>query len=146
MTSISSCEPIKLIFRKIMSIRSVHVVQISPTLGEMTWETASGMDSSPERGYIGYVHGPQDGKQGLGCGFPIRPTDDQFFIFGVPKWIFFFVKQVQGAQFSIARNLCAVIGDRLRTTYHMPYARISFLRILAASCGAPLNPLETDRI
>ena len=58
----------------------------------------------------------------------------------------FFVKELQGAPLSIARDLRAVIGDRLRTTYHMPYARVSFLGIPAASCGVPPNPVETDRI
>ena len=58
----------------------------------------------------------------------------------------FFVKQLQGVHLSIARDLRAVIGDRLRTTYHMPYARASHLGNPAASCGAPPNPLETDRI
>ena len=71
-----------------------------------------------------------------GRGFPIRPTVDGFFNFGVPKRVFF-VKQLQGVHLSIARDLCAVIGDRLRTTYHMPYARVSFLGIPAASCGVP---------
>ena len=47
---------------------------------------------------------------------------------------------------SIARNLHAVIGDHLRTTYHMPYVRVSFLGNPAASCGVPPNPLKTYRI
>ena len=59
---------------------------------------------------------------------------------------FFFVKQLHGMHLSIARDLRAVIGDRLRTTYHMPYARASHLGNPAASYGAPPNPLETDRI
>ena len=58
----------------------------------------------------------------------------------------FFVKQLQGAHLSIARDLCAVIGDRLHTTYHMPYARASHLGIPTASCGVPPNPLETGQI
>ena len=58
----------------------------------------------------------------------------------------FFVKQLQGTDFNIELNHRAVIGDHLRTTYDMPYARVSFLRIHAASCGVPPNPLETDRI
>ena len=33
----------------------------------------------------------------------------------------------------IARDLRAVVGDRLRTTYHMPYARASHLGIPAAA-------------
>ena len=68
-----------------------------------------------------------------------------FFIFGVPKRVFF-VKQLQEAYFSIARDLRVVVGHRLRTTYHMPYVRGSYLEIPAASCGVPPNPLETDRI
>ena len=91
------------------------------------------------------MRGPWDGKQGLGRGFEIRPTGDPIFIFGVPKR-FFFVKQLHGAHLSIARNHCAVIGDHLRSTYHMPYARVSYLAIPEASCGVPPNPLETDRI
>ena len=53
---------------------------------------------------------------------------------------------LHGAHLSIGRNLCSVIGDRLRTTYHMPCACVSFLGIPAASGGVPPNPLETDRI
>ena len=34
-----------------------------------------------------------------------------------------FVKQLQGAHFSIARDLHAVVGYLLRITYHLPYAR-----------------------
>src|SRR5664279_1459105 len=101
--------------------------------------------SLPERGHIWHVRGPWDGKQGPGRGFPIRPTGGPFFIFGVPNRVFF-VKQLQGAHLSIGRNLCALIGDRLRTTYHIPYARASFMGLPAASCGVPPNPLETDRI
>ena len=58
----------------------------------------------------------------------------------------FFVKQLQGAHLSIARDLRAVVGERLRTTYHMPYARASYLGIPTDSCGVPPNPLETGRI
>ena len=101
--------------------------------------------SLPERGHIGHVRGPWDGKQGPGCGYPIRPTGNPFFIFGVPKR-FFFVKQLQGAHFNIEPSHRAVIGDRLRTTYHMPSAHVSFLRIPTASYGVSPNPLETDRI
>ena len=49
----------------------------------------------------------------------------------------FFVKQLHGAHMSIARDLRAVVGDRLRTTYHMTYACASHLGISAASCGVP---------
>ena len=35
----------------------------------------------------------------------------------------FFVKQLGGVHFSIARDLRAVVGYLLRTTYHVPYAR-----------------------
>ena len=59
---------------------------------------------------------------------------------------FFFVKQLHGTHLSIARDLRTVVVYRLRTTYHMPYARASHLGIPAASCGVPPNPLETDRI
>ena len=99
--------------------------------------------SLSERGHIWHVRGPWDGKQGPGRGFPIRPTGDGFFIFGETH---FFVKQLHGAHMNIARDLRIVVGDRLRTTYHMPYARASHLGNPAASCGAPPNPLETDRI
>ena len=58
----------------------------------------------------------------------------------------FFVKQLHGAHFSMARNLRAVIVDHLRTTYHIPYARKKNLGTRAASGGVPPNPLETDRI
>ena len=63
----------------------------------------------------------------------------------MPKRVFF-VKQLQGVHLSIVRDLRAVIGDHLRTTYHMPYARVSQLGIPTASYGVPPNPLETDRI
>ena len=58
----------------------------------------------------------------------------------------FFVKQLQGAHFNIERNHRAVIGDRLRSTYHMLYVPVSYLAIPANSCGVSPNPLETDRI
>ena len=91
------------------------------------------------------MRGPLDGKEGPGRGVQTRPSGDFFFIFRVPKRLFF-VKQLQGAHLSIARDLRTVVGYRLRTTYHMPYARASHLGIHAASCGVPPNPLETDRI
>ena len=72
-------------------------------------------------------------------------TGNPFFIFGVPRR-FFFCEAARGAHFSIERNLHAVVGDCLRTTYHLPCVRVSFLGIHAASCGVPPNPLETDRI
>ena len=101
--------------------------------------------SLSKRGHIWHVRVPWDGKQGTGSGFPIRPSGDGFFIFPVPKRLFF-VKQLQGAHLSIARDLSTVVGYRLLTTYHMPYARASHLGIRTASCGVPPNPLETDRI
>ena len=101
--------------------------------------------SLPERGHIGHVRGPWDGKQGPGLGFTIRPTGDPIFIFRVPKHVFS-VKHLQEAHFNIARDLRAVAGDRLRTSYHMPYVHASYLRIPTDSCGVPLNPLETGRI
>ena len=74
-----------------------------------------------------------------------NPTHERsVFYFWGAEIVFF--KQLQGGQFSIARNLCRVIGDRLLTTYDIPCARVSFLGILAASCGVPPNPLETNRI
>ena len=91
------------------------------------------------------MHGPCDGKQGPGRGFPIRTTGDGFSIFGVPEGLFF-VKQLHGAHFSITRDLRAAVGYLLRTTYHMPYARASHLGIPAASCGVLPNPLETGQI
>ena len=114
-------------------------------LGEMSRKRPVTPHSLSEQGHIWHVHVPWDGKQGPGRGFPIRPTVDGIFNFWVPKR-FFCVKQLQGAHLSIARDLRAVIGDRLRTTYHMSYARASHLGNLAASYGAPPNPLETDRI
>ena len=101
--------------------------------------------SLSERGHIWHMRGPWDGKQGPGHGFPIRLSGYGIFIFWVPKRLFF-VKQLQGAHLSIARDLRVAVGDLLRTTYHMPYARASHLGIPAASCGVPPNPLETDRI
>ena len=103
------------------------------------------LHSLSERGHIWHVCVPWDGKQGPRRGFSIRPTGDDILIFGVPKRLFF-VKPLHGAHLSIARDLHIVVGDRLRTTYHMPYARASYLGIPAASCGVPPNPLETDRI
>ena len=114
-------------------------------LGEMSRKQPVTPHSLSKRGHIWHVRVPWDGKQGPGRGFPIRPTVDGFFNFGVPKRVFF-VKQLQGVHLSIARDLRAVIGDRLRTTYHMPYTHVIFLRIPAASCGVPSNPLETDRL
>ena len=114
-------------------------------LGGMSRKQPVTPHSLSERGHIWHVRVPWDGKQGSGRGFPIRPSGDGFFIFPVPKRLFF-VKQLQGAHLSIARDLRTVVGYRLRTTYHMPYARASHLGIPVASCGVPPNPLETDRI
>ena len=114
-------------------------------LGEMSRKQPVTPHSLLKRGHIWHVRVPWDGKQGPGHGFPIRPMVDGIFNLGVPKRVFF-VKQLQGAHLSMARDLCAVIGDRLCTTYHMPYARASHLGNPAASYGAPPNPLETDRI
>ena len=91
------------------------------------------------------MRGPWDGKQGPSRGFPIRLSGYGIFIFGMPK-LLFFVKQLQGAHLSIARDLRVVVEDLLRTTYHMPYVHACHLGIPAASCGFPPNPLETDRI
>ena len=110
-------------------------------LGEMNRKQPVTPHSLSKRGHIWHVRVPWDGKQGPCRGFPIRPTVEGFFNFGVPKRVFF-VKQLQGAHLSIARDLRAVIGDRLRTTYHMPYAHASHLGNPAASYGAPPNPLE----
>ena len=63
---------------------------------------------------------------------------DGFFIFRVPKRVFF-VKQLHGAHFSIARDLRAVVGYLLRTTYRMPYVRASHL-------GIPPLPAVSRRI
>ena len=94
-----------------------------------------------ERGHICHVRGPWDGKQGPRRGFPIRHTGDGIFIFGVTGRLFF-VKQLRGAHFSIARDLRIVGGYVLRTTYHVPYARKKtsenppgFLRCPAESAG-----------
>ena len=114
-------------------------------LGEMSRKRPVAPHSLSKRGHIWHVHVPWDGKHGPSRGFSIRPTVDGFFNFGVPKQVFF-VKQLQGAHLSIARDLRVVIGDRLRTTYQMSYARASQLGIPTASCGVPPNPMETDRI
>ena len=75
-----------------------------------------------------------------------NPTYGQpVFHFRGAETVFFCVKQLQEAHFSIAQDPRAVIGDRLRTAYHMPFARASYLGIHAASCGVSPNPLETDR-
>ena len=65
------------------------------------------------------MRGPWDGKQGPSRGFPIRLPGYGIFIFGVPK-LLFFVKQLQGAHLSIARDLRVVVGDLLRTTSYAP--------------------------
>ena len=75
-----------------------------------------------------------------------NPTHGRWFFHFQGAKTDFFVKQLHGAHFTIARDLRVVVGYRLRTTYHMPYAHASHLGITAASCGVPPNPLETDRI
>jgi hypothetical protein len=70
---------------------------------------------------------------------------DGFFIFRVPKHVFF-VKQLHGTHFSITQDLHVVVGHRLCTIYHMPYVRANYLGIHAASYGVPPNPLESDMI
>ena len=114
-------------------------------LGEMSRKRPVTPHSFSKRGHIWHVCVPWDGKQGPGRGFPIRPTVDGIFNFGVPKR-FFLCEAATGAHFNFENNHRAVIGDLLRTTYHMPYARVSYLAIPTASCGVPPNPLETDRI
>ena len=114
-------------------------------LGEMRRKQPVTPHSLSKRGHIWHVRVPWDGKQGSGHGFQILPSGDGFFIFRVPKRLFF-VKHLQGTHLSIARDLRTVVGYRLRTTYHMPYARASHLGIRTASCGVPRNPLEMDRI
>ena len=94
---------------------------------------------------LGTCVGPGMGSKAPGADFQSDPRATRFSFSGCRNG-FFFVKQLQGAHLSIGRNLCALIGDRLRTTYHIPYARASFLGLPAASCGVPPNPLETDRI
>ena len=56
------------------------------------------------------------------------------------------MKEIHSAHFSIARDLRAVVGYLLGTTYHVPYTRKKNLGTRAASDGVPPNPLETDRI
>jgi hypothetical protein len=75
-----------------------------------------------------------------------NPTHGRWFFHFRGAKTGFFVKELHGAHFSIARDLCVVVGHRLRTPYHMPYVRASYLGIHAASCGVPPNPLESDRI
>ena len=91
-------------------------------LGEMSRKLPVTPHSLLERGHIWHVHGPWDGKQSPRRGFPIRPTSEGIFIFRVPKRIFC-VNKLHEAHFSIARDLRAVVGYLLRTTYHVPYAR-----------------------
>jgi hypothetical protein len=76
-----------------------------------------------------------------GADFQSDPRAMVFFIFEVPKR-FSFVKQLHGAHFSIVRDIHVVVGHRLRTRYHMPYLRSSYLGIPTASCGIPPNLLE----
>ena len=77
---------------------SQHMAIISGVLwllGEMSRKRLVTPHSLSERGHIWHVRGSWDGNQGPGCGFPIRPTGDGIFNFGVPKRVFF-VKQLQG--------------------------------------------------
>ena len=80
-----------------------------------------------------------------GADFQSDPWAMDFYFRGA-KTVFFFVEQLHGAYFCIARDLPVVVGHRLRTTYHTPYVRASYLEIPAASCGIPPNPLEIGRI
>ena len=70
-------------------------------LGGMSRKQPVTPHSLSKRGHIWHVRVPWDGKQGPGRGFPIRPTVDGFFNFGVAKRVFF-VKQLQGVHLSIA--------------------------------------------
>ena len=63
-------------------------------LGEMSRKWPVTLHSLSEQGHIWHVRGPWDGKQGPGRRFPIRPSGDGIFIFGVLKR-FFFVKQLK---------------------------------------------------
>ena len=86
---------------------------------------------------------------GMGSKAPVTDfrSDPRATVFSISGCLnVFFLKQLQGAHLSIARDLRAVIGDRLCTTFHMPYAQASYLGIPADSCGVPPNPLETGRI
>jgi hypothetical protein len=68
----------------------------------------------------------------------------QFSIFGVLKQVF--GEAATKDAFKVWASFYAVVGDRLRATYNMPYARVSILGMHAASGGVPPNPLETGRI
>ena len=88
--------------------------------------------------------GPGMGSKTPGADFQSDPQAKVFSFSGCQTG--FFMKDLHGAYFSIARDLRVVVGYCLRTTYHMPYARARHLGIPTASGGVPLNPLETDRI
>ena len=94
---------------------------------------------------FGTCVGPGMGSKAPGADFQSDQRATRFSFSGCRDGCFF-VKQLQGAHVSIARDHRIVIGDRLLTTYHMPYAHVSYLAIPVASCGVPPNPLETDRI
>jgi hypothetical protein len=84
------------------------------------------------------------GSKVHGVDFQSDPWAMVFYFRGVKT--VFFCEAATWAHFSIARDLRVVLGHRLRTIYHMPYVRTSYLEIHAASCCVPLNPLESDRI
>ena len=93
---------------------------------------------------LGTYVGPEMGSKAPGGDFQSNPQTNRF-PFSRCRNIFF-CEAATWAHFSIARDLHAVVGDRLRTTYHMPYACASHMGIHAASYGVPPNPVETDRI
>ena len=70
--------------------------------------------------------GPGMGSKAPDVDFESDPRAKVFSFSGCQNG-FFFVKELHGAHFSIARDLRAVVGYRLRTTYHMPYARVKAL-------------------
>ena len=67
-------------------------------LGGMSRKHPVTPHSLSERGHIWHVRVPWDGKQGPYRGFPIRPTVEGFFNFGVPKR-FFFCEAATGCAF-----------------------------------------------
>src|SRR3954447_3129706 len=88
-------------------------------LGEMNRTQPLTPHSLSKRGHIGQVRVPWDGKQGPGLGFPIRPTVEGFFNFGVPKLGFFCEAATWCAFKYCARPPCS---DMRPPTHHLSHA------------------------
>jgi hypothetical protein len=87
---------------------------------------------------------PRMGRKAPGVDIQSGPREIVFSFFRFSKR--FFVKQPQGVHLTFGRDPRAMIGDLLRTTYHMTYARFCILGMHAASGGVPSNLGETGRI